>query len=268
MSRRIYTEEIRQKVIELHTREKLGLKAISKWFNGKPGRTTIERILRDAGVYQGQDRIAEQQKQRAERQQRVIEQEKQWRHRMAVCLLNLRSGIGVETTCHQNSWPAKSIWNYLRNRPSYLKTRSKIGVKALSVRPRQKKFGWVSKQYPRETMFLGAVAKRLKQFGVNYETEPRIGATRYRADFSALDHLLECKVDLSHTAIKSCLGQCWIYRTLQELPIVIIIPDDVDARTPFPQALSMMNIQLLRESELQKWSQRAIQESSYPIHPR
>lgn len=86
MSRHIYTEEVRQQVIELHSREKLGLKAISKWFNGKPGRTTIERILRDSGVYQGPDRIAEQQKQRAERQQRVIEQEQQWRHRMKALL--------------------------------------------------------------------------------------------------------------------------------------------------------------------------------------
>jgi hypothetical protein len=268
MSRRIYTEKVRRKVIQLHTVEKLGIKAISKWFNGRPGKTTIERILRDAGVYEGPQRIREQQKQRADRQQRVIEQEKKWRHRMAVCLWNLRKGIGVETTCHQNGWPAKTIWNHLKERPSYRKARSKLEVKSSSVRPRQKKFGWVSKQYPRETMFLEALASRFEEHGIGYEKEPRIGATRYRADFSALGHLIECKVDLSHTAIKSCLGQCWIYRILQELPIVIIIPDDVDTKHPFPEALNMMNIQLLRESELQKWSQKAIQESSCALHPR
>ena len=72
MTRSTYPIEVQQKVIELHTREKLGVKSIAKWFNDKPGRTCIVRILSDAGVYRGPVRMAEQRKAAIRRQREVL----------------------------------------------------------------------------------------------------------------------------------------------------------------------------------------------------
>ncbi len=135
-------------------------------------------------------------------------------------------------------------------------------------RPRQQQLGWVSKAYPKEEMFLEVVARKLKSLEVQFKKEPRIIGTRYRADFTALGHLIECKVDLAHTGIKACLGQCCLYQTVQDLPIVVFIPDDVDTQSIFKNALDSMQVQLIRESEIEKFTLNSIKESSCPLHPR
>ena len=45
------------------------------------------------------------------------------RHKVAVCLWELRKGIGVETTCKANGWHRRSIWNSIVHSPAYQKFR-------------------------------------------------------------------------------------------------------------------------------------------------
>src|SRR5205814_6786401 len=54
-----------------------------------------------------------------ERRRRIVLRKGEMRHRIAVCLWRLRKGAGVETTCRQEGWNAKSIWNHLGRRKSY-----------------------------------------------------------------------------------------------------------------------------------------------------
>jgi len=271
MSRRIYTEEVQQKVIELHTREKLGLKAISKWFNGKPGRTTIERILREAGVYQGPQRMLEQHKQRADRQQRVIEQEKQWRHRMAVCLWNLRNGVGIETSCHQNGWKPTSVWNHIRERKAYHQLRCRLDNQVISERFIQRECGWVSSAFPREGKFCDEIALRLEQIGIPYLREAQVGGTRYRADFVIKETVIEAKVDTTHNQMKKCIGQCWLYLHFGFKNILVVIPDDVRLDSTIEDALKRMGVQIVR---LERFSitlikpRQANKKAISPLHPR
>ena len=250
MSRAVYSEETCRKIVELHTQQKLGIKAIAKWFKGKPGKTTVERILREAGVYQGPERMAQQRRQTEDRRQRIIARERKWRHRMAVCLWNLRQGIGVETTCHQHGWKPTSIWNYLLQRSSYRRLRSRLDSVILSERIKHQKCGWVSSEYPREKGFCSEIAKQLNASNVRYFQEFNVGGTRYRADFYIRGTLLEAKVDTTHNQMKKCLGQCWLYKSLGHHHVAVIVPDDVRVDMVIKKALQLMAVDVIRLDQL------------------
>ena len=264
MSRSVYPEETRRKIVELHTRHKLGIKAIAKWFKGKPGKTTVERILREAGVYQGPERMAQQRRQTEDRRQRIIARERKWRHRMAVCLWNLRQGKGIERTCYEHGWNQKSIWIHLRERTSYRLLRDRL-PKPFHQHRRYQRQELVSRLYPREELFRASIKLYLQQAGLEFDTEPKIADTRLRSDFRVQGYLLECKVDVTHGKLIHCIGQCCIYRHTGNSKPVVVFPDDVELREPFRQVFETMNVPVLHENQLPDWcgTLRTIQESSY-----
>lgn len=247
-----YSEEIKAKVIELHTVHRLGLKAIAKYFNNKPAKTTVEKILSKAGVYRGPERMAEQQKAREKRQREVLEKEKEGRHRVAVCLWNLRNGVPVERTCKDNGWGHKSAWNRIRQRPSYHRLRAKIERPYKFTRIEQRK-RLISRIYPTEDLFAQNIECHLRDFGDDFEVEPSIPGTRLRADFRFKGFLIECKVDTTHNKLKICIGQACIYRHIGSSQPVVIIPDDVDMRHPFDKVLRALDVVLLSETEFISW---------------
>ena len=62
-------------------------------------------ILIRRGVYRGEDAVDRQRLQSEERRRRIVLREKETRHRLAVCLWNLRKGTGVETTVNELAEP-------------------------------------------------------------------------------------------------------------------------------------------------------------------
>lgn len=258
-----YNEEIKAKVIELHTVHRLGLKAIAKYFNNKPSKTTVEKILSKAGVYRGPERMEEQQRAREKRQQQVLEAEKEWRHRMATCLWNLRKNIPVERTCIQNGWNKKSIWNKLRERPYYYRLRSSLHRPYTYARKQQKRTR-VSRLYPLEADFIRSIDAVIKATVQSYEKEPTIPDSNLRADFRIGRYLLECKVDSTHGKLIHCVGQCWIYKLSASAIPVVITPDDVTVREPFRRAMLEAEAIILTETEFSKWirAHGGVQESS------
>ena len=189
-----------------------------------------------------------------------------WLDRMALCLWTLRRGIGVETTCRWEGWPTKTIWNYLKDRPAYRKLRQAINATVDSERVKHARLLKVSRAYPLESQFVERVANLFDLNGVEYVHEPSFMRTRYRADFEALGHIIECKVDLTHMQVKTCLGQCWLYKCLQTKPVVVIIPDDIFVPTMLEQALSRMEVDMITEIDLPEWIKRqgAIRKSTCP----
>ena len=265
MGKNVYVEDVRAKVIELHVKEKLGLKAIAKYFNRNPSKTTIERILKESGYYRGPHRMAEQQLGREKRQAAVLKKEKQWRHRIAVCLWNLRKGIPVERTCVENGWSRKTAWYRLGKHPRYRQLRDKIERPYKFTRIEQRK-KLISRIYPRELYFTNSIEKRLRESGLPYEVEPTIPGTRMRADFQVGDCLIECKVDTTHSKLNICIGQSCVYRFIGSSQPVVIIPDDVDMRYPFNQVLKALDVVLLSEEDLVPWLRQRKSGRESPCH--
>jgi hypothetical protein len=262
MPQRPISEEIKARVIELHVKEKMGLRAISKYFKGKPARTSIQRILSEAGIYLGPQRMEDQQAAKEKRQAAVIQSEKERRHKIAVCLWNLRKGIPVERTCIENGWQRKAAWYLLGKHPRYRQLRDKIERPYKFTRIEQRK-KLISRIYPRESNFTKSIEKRLRDSGLAYEVEPSIPDTRLRADFRVGDCLIECKVDTTHTKLKICIGQSCVYRHIGSSQPVVIIPDDVDMRYPFDRVLKALDVVMLSEEELVPWlrERKSLQEN-------
>src|SRR5207249_3797926 len=102
------------------------------------------------GVYRHGEALKEQAFRSAVRRNAVIEEERENRHKVATCLWRLRMGSPVETTCRQNGWNPKSIWNFLKARKSYRR------FKAQKVRrwPDKRSYGgYYSRTFPKETLF-------------------------------------------------------------------------------------------------------------------
>ncbi|MEI7823569.1 MAG: hypothetical protein WCK55_21890 [Verrucomicrobiota bacterium] len=106
-------------IIRLHVEEKMGTRAISTYFSGTPSGPGVRKILIRNGVYRGNETFRQQIRDSNERKARRIKEEKDKRHRMAVCLWQLRKGTGIEATCKQYGWSKGIIWNALGQRASY-----------------------------------------------------------------------------------------------------------------------------------------------------
>ena len=108
-----------QEIVRLYTGERMGLRAISRYFNGRPSIAGVRKILIRHSAYRPEDALARQRARSHERRSAIIAHEKTTRHRMAVCLWNVRRGVGIETMCRREGWNVKSIWNDLSRRKSY-----------------------------------------------------------------------------------------------------------------------------------------------------
>ncbi len=85
-----------QEIVRLYTRERMGLRAIARYFNGRPSIAGVHKILVRAGVYRSADTLDRQRLQSEERKRIDVMREKMARHRVAKCLWNVRKGIGVQ----------------------------------------------------------------------------------------------------------------------------------------------------------------------------
>lgn len=239
--------ERRAEIVRLYTKEKLGLKTISRYMRGGITFANIRSILVEAGVYQGNERPM---KVARERREPLVRDEKAGRQRMAGCLWQLRKGIGVETTCQQRGWNRKSIWNDLRTRKSYWRLKGRLEVKHPQNRLNHRRYEWVSRCYSSEQKFSDHIEEVLKQLGISYEREPRVKAGRCRADFRISRTLVECKSDVTTMAMTKALGQCWIYKALAGEDCLVVVPDDVHPRAEWLLAFEKMGVRVFSETAL------------------
>jgi len=88
-------------IVRLYTTQRMGLRAIARYFSGRPSVAGVRKILVREGVYRSEDALNRQRLQSEERKRIVVIREKTARHRVATCLWNLRKGIGVQRTCKE-----------------------------------------------------------------------------------------------------------------------------------------------------------------------
>jgi len=115
-----------KEAVELYTKRNYGIRAIARWQNRN--HTVVRNALIKAGVFKlktGQNRRDLKGTgpcSRILQKQRIEEREKEWRHKMAVCLWNYyRNRISVKATCDVNGWRFSSILCRLNERQGYRK---------------------------------------------------------------------------------------------------------------------------------------------------
>ena len=170
------------------------------------------------------------------------------RHKVAVCLWQLRKGIGVETTCKGNGWNRRSIWNSIAHSPAYQNFRQRRKRKWPQNRINHRKYEWVSRHYPLEGLFLNRMEEILREHGILYNREPRVKAGMCRADFRTSHTLIECKTDVTTMGLNKALGQCWIYKAVAGEDCIIVMPDDVHPRCEWLMAFEKMGVRVFSES--------------------
>ena len=126
-----------KEAVELYTKKKRGIKSIA-WWQGRK-HVVVRRALIRAGVYRpdpkhnGTAKTGTGAASRILRRQRMEQRENEWRHRIAVCLWNLRRGQAVEATCHSHGWRPPSVWNHVGKNGTYRKWKAAHPAKAQSV---------------------------------------------------------------------------------------------------------------------------------------
>jgi|GEM_PF-4655959 len=114
-----------KKAVKLYTKNKWGLGRIARQL--KESKTNVRRRLIFAGVYKPtpeQNTLAKKGTGKFSnvlRRERVIKRKEEWRHRVAVCLWNLRHGIEIKVTCKSEGWGSSSIWKYLKDKHRLLR---------------------------------------------------------------------------------------------------------------------------------------------------
>jgi hypothetical protein len=78
-------------ILRLYVSEKLGLRAIARYFSGRPSTAGIRKILIAAGVYGGNRSFDELQARSRARRAVILDREKELRHRAAVCLMEAQA---------------------------------------------------------------------------------------------------------------------------------------------------------------------------------
>jgi len=231
-------------ILRLYVSEKLGLRAIARYFSGRPSTAGIRKILIAAGVYRGNRAFDELQARSQARRAVILRREKELRHRAAVCLWKLRRGKGVETTCREKGWSRQAIWNFLGTRVSY---------KRLKVRSRtrwpDKRIGSqsYSRAFPREQSFQDLISALLTSAEIAYIRECRLPKSRTRVDFKLSDNtFVECKVALNAGQVNEFIGQATQYRAFSKR-IVLCIPSDVQIRADLHRLIIEMGILICNE---------------------
>ena len=249
-------------IVRLHVTDKLGAKAISRYFSGRPSRSVIKKILIRHGVYRGEEAAC---KPDENRRQRIKLEEAERRLRMAVCLRALRQGGSVENTCRENGWNVRSVWNHIRSLPAYHAFNRRRVRKCPGDLDRRRAGLWLSQQYPKERDFQDAIRRIFDECRVAYSVEPGIGGLRVRGDFLIGTVLIECKVDVSHIGMTKALGQCWLYQTHTPSRCMVVVPDDVIPHEAWVIALRRMGATLHNESGFRDWMRGELSFATVPL---
>src|SRR5438445_6001079 len=77
-----------QEVIRMYTRDRMGLRAISRYFNHRPSIAGVRTILIRNGVYRSEQILDEQRTRSEERRRALAARDKMIRHHLALCLWN------------------------------------------------------------------------------------------------------------------------------------------------------------------------------------
>jgi hypothetical protein len=234
-------------ILRLYVSEKLGLRAIARYFSGRPSTAGIRKILIAAGVYGGNRSFDELQARSQARRAVILGREKELRHRAAVCLWKLRRGTGVETTCREKGWSRQAIWNFLGTRVSYkcLKARSRTRWPNKRVCSQS-----YSRAFPREQSFQDLVSALLTSAKIAHIRECRLPSSRTRVDFKLSDNtFVECKVALNAGQLNEFIGQATQYRAFSDR-VVLCIPSDVQIRADLHRLIIEMGISVCNELTL------------------
>jgi len=236
-------------IVRLYTTERMGLRAIARYFSGRPSTAGVRKILVREGVYGSEDALNRQRLQSEERKRIVVMREKTARHRVATCLWNLRKGIGVQRTCKEEGWNLNSIWNDLGRRPSYrrfvLRRRRKWPTKRTASKH------W-SKIFAAESGFQSQIETLLKSRALEYVRECRLQGSRTRVDFKlAGKTFIECKVGVNAAQMYQFIGQALHYQKFA-VKIILCIPSDVEIRKDLHELISQMGVLVCNESTLQQ----------------
>jgi len=234
-----------QEIVRLYTRERMGLRAIARYFNGRPSIAGVHKILVRAGVYRSADTLDRQRLQSEERKRIVLMREKMARHRVAKCLWNLRKGIGVQRTCKEEGWNLNSIWNDLGRRASYrrfdLRRRRKWPTKRTTSKH------W-SKIFPAESGLQSSIETILQSRQLEYVRECRLPGSRTRVDFKLPDQtFIECKVGVNAAQMYQFIGQALHYQKFATKTI-LCIPSDVEIRKDLHELIIQMGVLVCNES--------------------
>lgn len=234
-------------IVRLHTEEKWGTRAISKYFSGSPSGPAVREILIRNGVYRGNETYQKQIQDSQKRKALLLQEAKVQRHRIATCLWLLRKGIGVETTCRQNGWSKSSVWNALAERRSYKKFKARRNPKWKDKRIYGRQY---SRMFPKEALFQNAITKVLKNSGAIFVVEARLAGTRTRVDFKLSDGtFVELKVGLSSGQCYEFIGQAVHYRKHTKR-IVLCIPSDIQFRRDLHELIVELGVIICNENTL------------------
>src|SRR5439155_19483190 len=167
------------------------------YFSGPHSTHVVREILIRHGVYRGNEVFEKQKRDSRERRALIIvaekERQRQQRHQTATCLWHRRKGVGVETTCKENRWSVKSIWNYLAKSASY----KRFVARQKRIWPDKRKYGnSYIRTFPKESIFHTHITGLLNEARLGFVKECRLTPhSRTRIDFKLEDGtFIECKV--------------------------------------------------------------------------
>jgi len=221
--------------VELYAR-KCGLTSIARMQG--VSKAAVRKSLIKAGVYRPDPKMNGRARKGQGRQSRILKAQrkgrnlrresirKEWRHKVAVCLWNLRGKVGVETTCKQNRWAYQTVMNRLRERKVYLAYREKFKAKFDQMNERRKQ-RFVSVKYANEESFQVEIQKWLEDAGIEAKREAMVGESRSKVDFEIGDLAIECKTSTTTGDAKKLIGQMLVYSVEGNKKPVALIPDDV-----------------------------------------
>lgn len=234
-------------IVRLYVKERLGLRAISRYFSGRPSTAGVRNILIESGVYRQGEAMTEQAARSAARRKVVVQGEKEKRRRVAKCLWLLRTGHPVETTCRKNGWNPKSIWNALGPRASY----RRFKARRLRKWPDKRRSGLhYSRIFPREALLHDRVEQILRGGEVKYIKECRLRECRTRVDFKVDDGtFIECKVGMNSGQTYAFIGQTCHYR-LFATRVILCMPSDIRVRADLYDVIQSQGVTVCNEETL------------------
>jgi hypothetical protein len=223
----------------------MGLRAIARYFNGRPSTSGVQKILVRTGVYRSVDMLDQQRLQSEDRKRRVVIREKMARHQVAKCLWNLRKGIGVQRTCKEEGWNLNSIWNHLGGRASYRRFVLRRGRKWPTKYTASKHW---SKIFPAESGLQSRIETILQSRQLESVRECRLPGSRTRVDFKLADGMfIECKVGVNAAQMYQFIGQALHYQKFAA-KIILCIPSDVEIRKDLHELIVEMGVLVCNES--------------------
>lgn len=234
-------------IIRLHVEEKMGTRAISAYFSGSPSGPGVRKILIRNGVYRGNEIYRQQIRGSKERKTRIVTEEKDKRHWVAVCLWQLRKGIGIETTCKQHGWSKSIIWNALTEHESYTRFKARHKPKWADKRTYGKQY---SRRFPKEAVFKRFIEEILTNAGIHFVPESRLRGAMTRVDIKLEDGtFVELKVGLSSGQCYEFIGQAFHYRK-HARRIILCIPSDIQFRRDLYELIVELNVILCNETTI------------------